>query len=150
MSRRFEREVDHADMTRAEMRAAARELVKKEFVGPGRTKQSMKDECDINNIVARYKKTGMLSHVAKHEGRYADVSEITDFRDAIDRVRSASEFFMGLPAKVRSHFDNDPAAFLDAVQDPSRRGELEELGLVKVVEKPAEPAVEPPVEAPAQ
>lgn len=118
--------------------------------GEGRTKQSMRDECDINNILARYKKMGMVTHLSKNEGRFADVAEIGDFREAVERVERASEFFFGLPSDVRRAFDNDPATFLDAVQDPSRRDELVKLGLVRVLEKPAEPAPAPAPEAPAQ
>lgn len=106
--------------------------------GPGRTKQAHKDECDVNQILKRYRATGQLHHVSKFTGVYADVSEVTDFREAVDRVEKAKEVFAGLSSRVRKHFGNSPAAFLDAATDPSRREELKELGLLKLQEKASE------------
>lgn len=101
---------------------------------PGRTKQSHKDECDINNIIARFTRTGQLEHVNRNAGLFVDVSNVGDFRTSVERVARASEFFMGLPSKVRSEFNNDPAEFLDALADPGARELLESLGLVRLVE----------------
>lgn len=120
------------------------------FPDVGRTKQSMKDECDINNILARYKNSGHLTHVSMHTGRYADVSEITDFRTAVDHVRAGEKFFQGLSAKVRARFDNDAAAFLDFIGDPRNLEEMRELGLAPLVEKEPAPEVEPAPSAPEE
>jgi len=104
--------------------------------GPGLTKQAFKDECDINNILRRYIKSRMLTHLAKGVPTYADVSDVGDYRTAIERVRAAEAEFMGLPAKVRAHFDNDPAAFLDWMAVGRGREELEAIGL-EVLERRA-------------
>ena len=40
------------------------------------TKQSFKDECDINKIMAKFQKTGALNHYAKHAPQYGDASGI--------------------------------------------------------------------------
>lgn len=106
--------------------------------GESRTRQSMKSECDINNIVARFKRTGVLSPVRAGSGVYLDVSTVGDYREACDRVRSADRMFMKLPAKVRAVFGNDPSRFLDAVVDPRRKSELEDLGVFE--KAPATPA----------
>lgn len=106
---------------------------------PSRTRQSHKESCDINYIVRQYRRTGLVTHLSQGVPRYGDVSEAGDFREVMQRVRDAQEWFLGLPAKVRSHFANDVAAFMDAQADPSRAKELEALGL-----KP-EPAVVAPV-----
>lgn len=98
---------------------------------PVRTKQSFKAECDINNIVARYTRDRFIAHVNRAEPRFLDVSEIGDFRQAVDQVRAASRFFEGLPAKVRSRFGNDPARFLDEAGRLTR-DELRELGLAEL------------------
>lgn len=110
---------------------------------PSRTRQSERDKCDVNKIMARYEKTGMIP-VDQRQAFFADVSTMGDYRTALDNVRRANEFFMSLPAKVRSRFENDAAAFLDFVSDPGNRGELVELGLVEPVEAPEAPAA--PVE----
>lgn len=93
-------------------------------------KQSFKDECDIRNITRRYKEGAMVTHLAKGVPNYADVSEAGDLRTILDRVRDASEWFGRLPARVRERFDNDPAAFIDAANDPLGQDLLEELGLM--------------------
>jgi len=95
--------------------------VKSEFAG----------ECDINNIVKRYVRDGFVSHLAAGVPQFLDVSEIGDFRTAVEQVRAASEFFDGLPAKVRARFDNDPARFLDEAGQLTR-DELRELGLAEL------------------
>lgn len=111
------------------------------------TKQAFKDECDINRIVQNYDVDGVLmQHVNPRHGVFMDVSEVSDYRGAIEQVRAADEFFMTLPAKVRDAFENDVAAFLDAVTDPSQRERLEGLG---VLPKAAPEAAEPPPAAPA-
>lgn len=99
--------------------------------GPSRVRRSMKDECDINRIMARYAKTGLISHVAAGKPLYMDVSAVGDYRSIVDRVAKADKIFRGLPAKVRAAFGNSPAAFLDACADPQRHGELVALGLVE-------------------
>lgn len=112
--------------------------------GPGRTRQSMKAECDINNIVAKYKQAGFVEHVATRTPVYMDVSEVPNYREVLEQVRRTDEFFMGLPAKLRSEFDNSPAQFLDFVTDPGNRDRMIELGLVAKPVVPAEPVDEVP------
>ena len=46
---------------------------------PTLTKQSFKEECDINNIMAKYRATGILSHVQAHQGRYQDLPSEIDY-----------------------------------------------------------------------
>ena len=40
---------------------------------------------------------------------------------------------MQLPAKIRRRFDNDPTAFIEFVQNPSNKSEMEELGILPKV-----------------
>lgn len=112
--------------------------------GPSRTKQSMLKECNINWIVEKFAKTGLLAWQNKAQPVFEDVSEIGDYRAAIEKIDAARESFMELPAKVRARFENDAVAFLDFMSDEANRAEAIELGLVK---KPDEAA--PPVAAPA-
>jgi len=104
-------------------------------------KQQSKDECDINNILRRYERTGMLSHLAEGVPTYMDVSEVGDYRSAMEHLRSTEKFFMGLPARVREQFGNDPVEFIDQVSSLAPK-ELDELLAEKAEElvKPVEPA----------
>lgn len=103
-----------------------------------RTKQEMKDECDINQILRRFQKTGMVNHLASGVPQFGDVSGVTDFRSAVERVEVARGFFDRLPSPIRKEFDNDPVAFVDAFSDAAQRPRLEELGLIAKQEAPAE------------
>lgn len=81
------------------------------FSKPSMTKQSAKAECDINNILVKYQKTGVFDHVRQYEGQYFEASE-SDYHDAMNTVVRANEMFADLPSKARDYFGNDPAKFL--------------------------------------
>lgn len=95
----------------------------------GRTKQSFKDECDINTIMRRYQQTGTLEHVQRREAQYADCTG-RDYQTAMELIANARSAFEELPAAVRDRFDNDPAELLDFVRDPDNAEEAAELGLL--------------------
>lgn len=120
---------------------------------PSRTKQQFKDECDINIIISRYLRTGQLDHIQKLQPRYGDVTGI-EYQDAMLTVAAAQTLFNELPAKIRDRFENEPAQFLEFVQDDKNRKEAEELGLLKPVqptsEAPATPLASPPGKAPSE
>ncbi len=89
----------------------------------GRTKQSFGDETDINKILRRAQKTGTISHLAKHEGRYADFSNF-DFFEATLMLTKGREIFDDLPSEIRNEFSQSPAAFFDYVNDPVNKDDL--------------------------
>ena len=113
-----------------------------------RTKQSAKNECDINQILARYLRTGVVSpeNMAKRQAVFGDVSETPDFHAAQNQVIAAKDAFMTLPAKIRSRFANDPGQLLDFCADPNNRDEAIELGIITKIEEETPP--EPPPEGP--
>lgn len=115
---------------------------------PGRTKQQFKAECDINNIVSRFLKTGVMDFVNKHQPQYGDVTGL-DFRGALDIVARAEEMFRAMPARQRARFENEPAQFLDFIQNPANAEEARALGLLKPVAPPPAGAATPPAGAPA-
>lgn len=114
------------------------------FVGPGRTKQSFKDECDINTIVNRFLKTGVFDATNKHAPRYGDCTGL-EFRAGMETIMQAQEMFKSLPAQVRGRFDNDPGEFLDFIQNAENRDEARRLGLLKPEAPEATPLPTPPV-----
>ncbi|AXH74790.1 MAG: internal scaffolding protein [Microviridae sp.] len=95
----------------------------------GRTKQSFKDECDINTILSKFQRTGLLDFVEKRQPQYGDVTGI-EFQTALQQVIDANALFADLPSKWRKRFHNDPAEFLDFVDDPANREEAIALGLI--------------------
>ncbi len=98
------------------------------FSDESRAKQSMRDECDINLIMARYAKHGMIDHFAKHGAEYGFASGIT-FHEAMNVVTKADSMFSDLPAEARTRFGHDPGVFLEFIQNPENAEEMIELGL---------------------
>lgn len=102
------------------------EPVKLHFTEPSMTKQSFKDECDVNQILARFQRTGVVDHLAKHEARYGFADSVS-YHEAQNLVAEAQSMFNELPAAARAEFDHDPAKFLDFVDNLDSEDKLKKL-----------------------
>lgn len=135
-----------------------RERVGVDCGGVSRTKQSMKDETDINLIIKRH---GGIPP-PNHPGRFVDVSMVGDYFQAVQLVARAQQSFEALPAMVRARFQNDPHVLVDvvdsAIADPDKHSDvinelvdmdilaLDVRELLGIAEKPAlAPAAVPEV-----
>lgn len=98
--------------------------------GDSMTRQAHAAECDINNIMKRYQKDGVITHFAKYEGQYGDVTGL-EFTNAMQTIATANSMFEDLPSTARAKFDNDPAKFLKYVEDPANLEEMRSTGLAK-------------------
>lgn len=80
-------------------RAQARRKHSIEFTAPSMTHQSFKDECEINNIVDKYTRTGILTHLKRGEPQYGDAPDQTFFEAACvhAEIRSSAELAAGEP-----------------------------------------------------
>ena len=96
---------------------------------PGHTRQAHKDECDINVIMGKYLKNGLISHVNEYQGEYGDFAAI-DFHEAMNTVIEAQNMFETVPSEIREQFGNDPGAFLEFAVNPDNEERMQELGLV--------------------
>lgn len=92
----------------------------------GRTKQSFKDQCDVNKLLKKAARTGALSHLEQFGGQYGDFSDF-DFMDAQNQLAKAREIFEALPAEVRRDFGQNPANFFEFANAPENVGRLAEL-----------------------
>ncbi len=92
----------------------------------GRTKQSFKNETDINAILKRAQKTGTISHLSRHEGRYADFSNF-NFAENLVMLTQGREIFDDLLTELRREFNQSPAEFFAYVNDPANVDRLGEL-----------------------
>lgn len=110
------------------------------------TKQSFADEVDINKIVARFEKTGMVEHINRGTPFYGDVSELVDLKQAMEIVTTANDLFNGLSAEIRNRFANDPVQMVEFLQDPKNLDEAIKLGMV--IPKPDAPSASPAPAAP--
>lgn len=112
----------------------------------GRVKKEFRKACNINTIVAKYRRTGMVSSLNQARPVFADVSQIGDFRSIVHRVRRAEEAFEALPAYVRKRFNHDSAQLVAFMQDEKNRDEAIKLGLI---EKPEVVEEDPSLPGPA-
>jgi len=94
------------------------------------TKQSFKDECDINVLMSRYLSTGQMPNLNERAPQYLDTTGI-EYQQAMEIVAGAQSLFEELPSAVRTRFANNPAAFLDFTSDPANAQELHDLGLLR-------------------
>lgn len=121
---------------------------------PSMTCQQFRDESDINNLVARYNRTGTFYNALDCAGRVArmpqfgDFAELGDFREQQEKLLAVYDSFAQLPAKVRERFSNNPAFFVEFVGQEKNYEECVKLG---IFEAPAEAAdaVADPVAPPA-
>lgn len=125
----------------------SRERVVKLTAGESRTQQHFKRECDINNIMAKYQKTGLITHYKEHGPRYGDFIGFQDYQTSMNQILDANEAFESLPATVRKRFQNDPSRFLEFIQDADNVDEMIEMGLAE--RRPMPPDAQPrPPQAP--
>lgn len=115
------------------------------------TQQNSRDAVDVNKLMAKYRKTGLLDHVNTHEGNYGDFSTHTDFAESMNKVVKATEAFEQLPSEIRKDFNNDTAEFLKFVHDPKNGAKMYEMGLaIKPQEAPTYPTVNDPLKEPVK
>lgn len=96
---------------------------------PSKTQQQFKEDCDVNFIVKKFMRTGQLTHLAKQQGYYADMSEYPDLATAMQSLSEAQSAFDALPADLRRRFGNSPVEMVKFLQDPNNVEESIKLGL---------------------
>lgn len=74
--------------------------VQAEPKGDSLTEQNHARSCDINTIMMRYEKSGVIDHISKYEEQYGDVSEL-DYKRSMDIIAKANSEYEALPAYVR-------------------------------------------------
>lgn len=105
------------------------------------TKQSHKQECDINFILKQYSQTGIINHITSQQPLYSDLPSNIDYQNSQNLLIEANDTFATLPSKTREYFQNDPATFLAAFQDPTQEAYLRSQGFLKPL--PAAAAAQP-------
>lgn len=93
----------------------------------GRTKQSFRDQCDINKIVKRAAKAGGLSHLQKYNEAVYGEFEGYNLLEAFDKVSKSQKIFDDLPSDVRAEFDGDAFKFAEFASNPENNSRLAEL-----------------------
>lgn len=106
------------------------------------TEQSHKDKTDINNIIRKYHKTGIIDHASNIEAQYGDLTG-QDFKSMQDLIINANKMFGELPSHIRKRFENDTYKFLEFYEDPNNRDEAIDLGLIRADWTPASDGIGP-------
>jgi phage internal scaffolding protein len=94
------------------------------------TEQQWKDECNVNNIIQKYDKNQLITHVNEMEAHHGDMTG-ADYKMMMDKIINIRNKFDQLPSSIRKRFQNSPEAYLAFMEDPKNRPEAIKLGLVK-------------------
>ncbi len=92
----------------------------------GRTKQSFKDQTDINKILAKASRTRAISHLDKWGGQYGDFTGF-DMMEAQNNLAKAHRIFDELPGEIKREFQQNPSEFFKFASDPANAGRLTQL-----------------------
>lgn len=98
-----------------------------------RTQQHFKDEANINSIMTKYGKSGLLTDPTKTPTKmpqFGDYSEVADFQTMQNKVIEVNNYFQSLPADIRKMFDNDPQKLQEWISNPENEKEALKLGLL--------------------
>lgn len=119
-----------------------------DFTGKkSRTLQSDAEAADINNILKRYQRTGLLPEMIKTNPRYGEFADVPSYQEALNIVKLAHEQFDNLDAHVRARFQNSPEEFLAFTSNSDNLKEMVELGLAIEKKPEIEPVITPNAEA---
>lgn len=113
------------------------------FPDDGLTQQNFQEETDINSIMAKFAKDGVVTHVNSIQGAYGDFSNVADYQLHLNQVMAAQDAFDQLPSAIRARFANDPAKLLAFVNDDRNYDEAVSLGLIPP-KAPDDQVVPPP------
>lgn len=107
-----------------------------EGFGRSMAQQHFKDDADVNTIMARYSRTGLLvdplSVNTSRKPQFGDFSTVCDFHQAQNIIAESYEMFDALPSNIRKRFNNDPSELLAFIEDEKNHDEAVSLGLIDV------------------
>ncbi|AXL14523.1 internal scaffolding protein [Microviridae sp.] len=110
----------------------------------GRTKQSMKEECDVNKLLVKHGIEHLLIAGREAKAFYGDFTEVNEFQESLNFVKEAERQFSELPSDIRKKFNNNAGDFFEFVTNPENSEELYDLGLaVRPDTKPSEGDTKP-------
>jgi phage internal scaffolding protein len=98
--------------------------------GESLTQQHFKENQNIQNIMARYGKTGVVTASARRPS-YGKFNTGMDYNECMNRVTAVEMEFSQLPGEIKRRFEQNPAKLIDFVMDENNRSEAIELGLIE-------------------
>lgn len=97
------------------------------------TEQQHVLDCDINNIIERSRRTGILGDpyaMPTVPMQYGDFTDAPSYQDAMTYIVTAQQAFEALPSNMRKRFENDPGQLIDFLGKEENRDEAIRLGLI--------------------
>ena len=102
----------------------------KDGVPVNKTEQHHRDLSDVNNIIKKYRRSGVIEHGNAGEPVYLDCTGL-DYRTMMDKLVRVQRTFNQLPAKERQRFGNDPSLYLMELERLEQEKKLNEVKDVK-------------------
>jgi|APSaa5957512535_1039671.scaffolds.fasta_scaffold76083_1 hypothetical protein len=121
---------------------------KLEFKGKNsksKCRQEFKDSSDINKIVARFHRTGVLSTgelTHTRQPMYGDYEGI-DYTETCRKIAKVEQDFMQEEPEVRAIYGNDPNRWLAGLQENEQKAAQEAINKEKASEEAKPPEEEP-------
>ena len=119
---------------------------------PSKTVQSDVNRAEIRHIVQRFEATGIVDHMRDVDLKFEDITDFSDYGDAMQKLKEAERRFMELPSKLREVFNHNVGEWLDTAHDQAKfdalRPQFEKLGLLEPATPPATPPTTPPATPP--
>lgn len=110
-----------------------------------RTKQQYLNDANINNLMAKYIKTGIAPEAGTRQPIYGDFSNGNDYRNVVENINHANHVFSLLDSETRKGFGNDPAQMLDFMSKPENAEKCRNLGLLPQLETKSEVVAAEPI-----
>jgi len=104
-----------------------------------KTQQQFAKDANINNIMGKYTKTGLIPQDPSKKMFFGDFTRLPDYAQAKNATLEVEQRFMSLPAEIRFKFENNPQRALDFLSDPANKIKAQELGLIKKENQPSNP-----------
>ncbi len=103
------------------------------------TQQHCKDECNINLIISKSVKTGIIgTGSGTRKPQFGDYQNI-NYRDMVSKVTEGEQLFESLPSALRTRFDNSVEKLIEFIDNDENREEAIDLGFLPPSKAPEEP-----------
>lgn len=111
------------------------------------TKVNLAEALDINNIIKKYNKTGVMQNSHDFEGMYGQFDSF-DLKEAMQKVIDAETLFLQVPSEIRNNFGNDAGAFIDYATDSENKDQMIKWGLANATPPPPDSPTPTPTPEP--
>ena len=93
------------------------------------TEQHHKEAVQVENILKKFRDTGVITHTNQHEGQYGNFVDAQTFAIAHQNVAEAKSMFESLPSHIRNDMANSVENFLEFIHNPENRQAILDYGL---------------------